>query len=139
LKFVVYVSHAVKPFTEAELVTLLERTRLRNQRAGITGMLLYKDGNFMQVLEGEASVVDATLTRIERDPRHTGLVVIEEGSHKEREFGDWSMAYRNLNDTAVHAMPGYSQFMNLHFDPGELAGSASVCRELLQLFRDSMQ
>ncbi len=52
-----YVSSAVRPFAEDELADLLAVSRQNNARLGITGMLLYKDGNFMQVLEGEEAEV----------------------------------------------------------------------------------
>jgi hypothetical protein len=57
--YLVYVSAAVTWFSEAELRALLTGARFRNENADITGMLLYKDGNFMQALEGsEAAVLD---------------------------------------------------------------------------------
>jgi hypothetical protein len=52
---IVYVSSALKPFSKTDLLTLLEKSRENNTSLGISGMLLYKDGNFMQVLEGESS------------------------------------------------------------------------------------
>ena len=55
----VYVSSAVRPFSKSELVELLNVTRDNNSRLGVTGMLLYRDGNFMQVLEGGEPVVRA--------------------------------------------------------------------------------
>ena len=48
-----YVSTASKLFDPAELRDMLKESNLRNKEAGITGMLLYKDGQFMQVLEGK--------------------------------------------------------------------------------------
>jgi len=53
----VYVSSAVTFFSSAELVTLLEKSRANNTRLGISGLLLYKDGNTMQLLEGERDIV----------------------------------------------------------------------------------
>ena len=54
----IYGSAAVDPFTEPELIALLEKSRANNQSLGVTGMLVYRDGNFLQVLEGEAEQVD---------------------------------------------------------------------------------
>ena len=53
----VYASSALQPFTKPELQALLEQARQKNAKLGVTGMLLYKDGNFMQVLEGEKETV----------------------------------------------------------------------------------
>ncbi len=51
------VSTAVVPMRDKDLVELLHSCRLQNGRSNITGMLLYKDGHFMQVLEGEESMI----------------------------------------------------------------------------------
>ncbi len=55
--YLVYVSSATKLFSEAELVELLRQARARNSHSGITGMLLYSNGNFIQVIEGEETIV----------------------------------------------------------------------------------
>ncbi len=62
----IYVSTAVKPMIGDELVSLLEQSRARNKRHRITGMLLYSDGHFMQVLEGE----EASVMKIFEDISH---------------------------------------------------------------------
>lgn len=50
---IVYVSSAVKPFDKAELLDLMRKACGKNQLLGLTGMLLHKDGSFIQLLEGE--------------------------------------------------------------------------------------
>ena len=72
----VYISSAVRLMTDAELVSLLRQCRANNEKAGITGMLLYKGGNFMQALEGPEEDVDRLQRRIETDPRHTGIITL---------------------------------------------------------------
>lgn len=62
----VYVSSAVVPFSKAELLSLLTKSRENNSKVGLTGLLIYKDGSFMQVLEGEETAVLATHERIAR-------------------------------------------------------------------------
>ena len=61
----VYFSSATKEFTKPELQKLLDEGRKKNSKLGVTGMLLYKDGNFMQVLEGEEKVVTKLISTIE--------------------------------------------------------------------------
>ena len=65
-----YLSTAAERFSDAELRNLLEDSRNRNHAVGLTGMLLYVGGHFIQTLEGTDDVVDATYERIARDPRH---------------------------------------------------------------------
>ena len=66
----VYVSTATEPFSSEELTRLLETSRKNNTADGVTGMLLYHDGNFFQVLEGDRDAVIGVFRRVERDPRH---------------------------------------------------------------------
>jgi len=82
----VYVSSAVTPFSSSDLAALLTKCHERNTATGITGMLLYKDGNFMQVLEGEEPAVRTVYARIGKDPRHRGLITLLEGRQERRQF-----------------------------------------------------
>ena len=90
--FLVYVSAAVTWFSESELRALLTSARFRNEHAGITGMLLYKDGNFMQALEGPEDAVRALYRRIEGDRRHRGLLVLDK--MKMMGYATWRMRPR---------------------------------------------
>ena len=133
--FLVYVSAAVTWFSPAELRALLATARAENQRAGITGMLLYKDGNFMQVLEGDEAAVRRLQARIAADRRHRGMVVIDSGPLAEREFAAWSMGFCDLNAGSDALPPGYSDFLDLPLDDPLFASSPNRCRQLLQLFK----
>ena len=133
--FLVYVSAAVTWFSDAELRVLLARSRAANAAAGITGMLLYKDGNFMQVLEGEESAVLALQERIAADPRHRGMVTIDSGPLAARQFADWSMGFADLGAAADAAPPGYVPFIDLALTDPAFAQGPNRCRELLQVFR----
>lgn len=97
----VYASHATVPFTDADLDGLLETCRQHNVAHGVTGMLLYRDGDFLQVLEGEAESVRETFARIKRDQRHAGTVVLDQSNIDQREFGSWAMAFRRLTPAEV--------------------------------------
>lgn len=132
----IYVSSAVRPFTREELAALLAHAREKNQRLNITGMLLYKGGNLLQVLEGEEDVVRSLMDTIEADPRHTGTSIISEETIDHRLFGDWSMAFRDLADPQVQSMPGYSKFMH-GADLDQFPQDATGCLDVLKFFRDS--
>lgn len=93
LHSLVYLSSATQLFEPEQIQALLEDARTRNASRGLTGMLLYCEGNFMQVLEGPADDVRAVYARIARDPRHHTLIKLVEERVHERSFGDWSMAY----------------------------------------------
>lgn len=91
-----YTSAGTRGFTADELEELARTSAERNKGRGISGVLVYSGGRFMQVLEGEADVVKALFARIERDDRHGEVFVIYEEPIEERLFGEWSMRLCNL-------------------------------------------
>jgi hypothetical protein len=127
----------VKPLSRVELRALLKTSRANNTRDGITGMLLYKDGNFMQVLEGHEAAVRATFRRIQRDPRHRGIIELLSGDAAEREFPDFSMGFRDLDSEDVREIAGYSEFLNTPLAGAEFSGDPSRCKKLLLTFKKS--
>src|ERR687893_1319722 len=84
--FLVYVSSAVRLFSAEDLRALLETCRKNNAELGVTGMPLYKDGNFMQVLEGDEEAVRGLYARIVAAPRHRGEITLQEGFAEGRQF-----------------------------------------------------
>ena len=89
----VYVSAARHLLRRDELLLLLNDCRKRNAQIGVTGMLLYSEGTFMQVLEGPEQTVRALYRSIEADPRHSALIVMAEEKRHGRLFGGWPMRY----------------------------------------------
>ena len=94
---VIYTSAATRLLDDAELEGLLRGAREHNAQQGITGILLYGDGNFMQLLEGPEEAVAGLYARIRRDPRHHMVTTILEERGRGREFSEWSMAYRRID------------------------------------------
>jgi FAD-dependent sensor of blue light len=134
----VYASSALLPFTKPELQALLEQARAKNAKLGLTGMLLYKDGNFMQVLEGDQKAVTDLAAIIERDPRHKGVLILLRGTSEERLFPDWSMGFRDLTDQNAAKTPGYTDFMNTPLTGAEFSRDPNRCMKLLLLFKKNM-
>ena len=132
----IYVSAAVKLFTTEELLELLEQAREKNARLGVTGMLLYKDGNFMQVLEGEDATVYKLAEEIERDRRHKSFTILTAEPIEQRQFSNWSMAFNDLDHRERIDIPGYSEFLNERLDPALLAPSSQGSWGLLMTFRE---
>jgi hypothetical protein len=134
----VYASTATKLFTKPELRELLGKAERNNVKLGLTGMLLYKDGNFMQVLEGEKEVVMKLAASIEADRRHKGVIVLLQGATEERDFPDWSMGFRDLEDRGTAKTPGYSDFMNTPLTGEEFSKDPRRSMKLLLLFKQNM-
>lgn len=89
----VYASAASEPFSANALRTLLQLSRSRNELYGVTGMLLYHQGSFLQILEGPEEGVKLIFSSIERDPRHARTKVLHSGAIVRREFPEWSMGF----------------------------------------------
>ncbi len=95
LKSLVYTSSAATfDVTDDELNEILEASRSNNKAAGVTGMLLFAEGSFIQVLEGAPADVDEIYARICADPRHDQLLKLYDHPIPNRNFPEWSMGYR---------------------------------------------
>ncbi len=134
----VYVSSAIKPLEEDEIRDILLVARQNNERLGVTGMLLYKDGNFLQVLEGPAMAVDGLIQKIKRDPRHKGVILMSRKNIEERQFPDWSMAFRNMSKGST-VEEGYSPFLEPDFDDDEVGEESQLVFRLLRRFKLDMR
>ena len=136
--FHVYASSAVQLFEPEELHALLETSRRNNAALGVSGMLLYKDGNFLQVLEGREATVQGLAAKIRRDPRHRGIITLIEGFENEYQFPEWSMGFCNFRSDDAKEMPGYSAFLQSSFDLKSLAADPTNAQRLLMSFKKNM-
>lgn len=136
---IVYVSTACHPFSEKELLELLDKSRKNNMRLGITGMLLHEDGNFMQAIEGPAESVRQLHEIILADPRHTGIITLLEQEVSEREFGEWHMAFRNIAAMDTAPTEGYSQLLNNGQIAQNFLDDPGRAMKLLLSFRRSLR
>jgi hypothetical protein len=89
----VYISSERAPFSAKELDALLRNSRERNRVNGVSGVMLYAGGSFMQYLEGPKSAVLTTFERIKADRRHYGIMELICMDIPKREFKDWSMGF----------------------------------------------
>jgi len=94
---VIYISTARQGIDAAALDDILARSRHNNAEAGITGMLVYTDGMFVQAVEGDETAVEALLARLPADTRHRDIVVIARYPVAARQFADWSMGFRRFD------------------------------------------
>jgi hypothetical protein len=135
---IVYLSQTTHRWSELDLTGLLTRSRKDNLRAGITGLLLYADGNFMQLLEGSRKGIDALMGRIREDERHRNISVLEEGPIAQRHFPEWSMAFLDFASPQVRALPGYSPFLETPFSAADLPEMGMDKVRLLHYFKSVM-
>ena len=90
---IIYSSESSTPMQLEELEDLLEDARSNNSRKGITGALVYVDGVFLQILEGEMNSVLELMERISNDIRHETVTILKAGEIPFAAFTDWKMAY----------------------------------------------
>ncbi len=83
---------------ENELKDILQMSRENNTRNGLTGILLYHQGNFIQVLEGEEVDIKDTYLRILNDTRYKNVLKMIERETLERNFPDWFNGYMNARE-----------------------------------------
>jgi hypothetical protein len=98
----IYTSKARQAFSDRDLKKLLMRARSNNGKIGVTGMLIYHDGAFLQALEGDELSVRDVFKRIEQDTRHARVAVLRNQTSfgERRIFGDWSMGFANASGNA---------------------------------------
>jgi len=136
---IVYTSTATEPFGKTELMELLKGSVRRNTRAGITGLLLYQDGAFIQALEGEKTALMELFEKISHDPRHHHIMRLIQGPIKERDFPNSAMAFRDLDSPELRKLPGYSEFLNTPLNGELLAKDIPTCKRLLLLFKQNIR
>ena len=94
---IIYVSRSLLRGDEDQVAVELRRilavSRRNNASEGLTGALLLGQGSFAQVLEGPMGAVERAFERIQDDPRHADLVIVEVSPVAARTFADWSMAF----------------------------------------------
>lgn len=112
---ILYLSKVSTPLQEAELVRLLEQARANNKRRNITGILVYSDRQFMQLLEGEEADVASLYAKLSQDPRHAGLIKLADKPIGARSFAEWSMAFRLVSPAEFSALAGYLPLAQVHF------------------------
>lgn len=98
MRQLVYISAETAPVSEALVADILEVARRNNAENDISGLLMYHDGQFFQLLEGpERNVLDC-FRKISADPRHTGIITLFNEPSQERIFAGWDMAMVGMAD-----------------------------------------
>lgn len=138
MKSITYISSAARLFTGFELMELLDKSRVANLKHGVTGMLVYNAGSFMQAIEGADDDIDRLYANICRDKSHHRVTTLIDQKTEERVFADWSMGFHDLTNTDLSRMPGYADFLK-RAENGDFKGSASFAKQLLGTFRENMR
>ena len=119
-----YVSRAIDQDSAKAIESILETSRAHNLSHGITGVLCYGGGIFLQAIEGGRSAVNELYAQIIRDPRHTQVQLLHYEEITERHFGGWTMGQVNLAKLNTSIVLKYSE--RPEFDPYSVSGKVSM-------------
>ncbi|MFP4154858.1 MAG: BLUF domain-containing protein [Halothiobacillaceae bacterium] len=119
----IYASRAVEGFGIGDIHEILEVSRVKNARAGLTGVLCFDSCSFLQCLEGSRDEVNTIYHRILNDDRHTSPLLLEYGETHQRHFQDWEMAYVGLVRENQRKLLKFN--LRGDFDPFAMSGQSA--------------
>lgn len=99
-KSLIYVSTAEENVDYSEILNILTHSWKYNHNSYISGMLLYDDRHFMQIIQGPILTIDKLYARIEHDSRHTNIKLIGEELLHERDCSGWGIGFYNKQEVA---------------------------------------
>lgn len=117
-----YASRAVDTSPEA-IDAILSQSRQHNPTCGITGILCFGGGIFLQAIEGGRMAINELYGHIQRDARHKDVVLLQYEEITERRFGGWTMGQVNLLKLNQSILLKYSERSEL--DPYSASGKVS--------------
>ncbi|MEM6907631.1 MAG: BLUF domain-containing protein [Pseudomonadota bacterium] len=98
MRQVMYESTASEELGHGNVFGIVAKSSARNAADDLSGFLLFHEGRFLQLLEGEAEPLRATLERVKRDPRHDDLKMLYDVEISERSFPKWTMRRISTSD-----------------------------------------
>ncbi len=132
--YLIYASSAEHLLNDEELRLIHEDSMRGNTTKDITGFLLYRGGNFMQLLEGDEQVIRSLFASIRIDPRHKDIYVLKEGTRPDRIFKDFAMGFVNMDK--VPGLPSYREFMNDSLNSLRFRQDGRLALRLLESFNE---
>ena len=119
-----YVSRAIDKDCAKSMESILETSRAHNLNHGITGVLCYGGGIFLQAIEGGRDAVNTLYNHIVLDKRHSDVALLHYEEITERRFGGWTMGTVNLSKLNTSIVLKYSE--KPEFDPYSVSGKVSL-------------
>tara|TARA_B110000090_G_C12950046_1_gene280746 strand:+ start:29 stop:460 length:432 start_codon:yes stop_codon:yes gene_type:complete len=94
---IVYGSTANRDLTAKDNSNILETSLDFNEKNDVSGCLIYHNHRFVQILEGDKTIVEELYLNIKKDKRHSDVTLLYNPSKRERTFSNWSMAFIDLS------------------------------------------
>lgn len=105
MRRLIYISRSLIGSDPGQIASIVDQSIVRNQAAGLTGILWSDGSHFAQAIEGSSRTVEETMKRIRSDRRHVDVELVSDQAVAHRVFGSWSMIWSNgcletLSETA---------------------------------------
>lgn len=133
-----YISNADHPLSSEEIDRLLSDARAFNEQQHVTGVLLYDNDIFFQLLEGEEHELACVYARIKKATRHRNITEFFYKKINQRSFDQWFMGFAHVPHTVLQQLSQANWLMEMHSNP-ETATPSHGMRLLLEFWRAAHQ
>lgn len=135
MRRIIYCSQAAYDVGPGDLVKLLEVARYNNERLGVTGMLLYSNNSFLQVLEGDSKALETLIGIISEDARHSKFRILMDEEVPGRLFPDWTMGFEDVSEEELaEHLEGFTPATKYPLVDPEIITNGQVAQTLLTLY-----
>ena len=135
----VYVSSAIRGLSNDDINSIVKTSEVSNKILNITGLLLYKGGNFMQLIEGDSEIVHILQIKIKDDIRHTGMITLLSENITHRNFENWSMGYQDIDSLMGNDREVIKPLIIGEFDSEIYRKNPYRALDLLKAFKKNMR
>lgn len=105
--YLIYSSKATDEMNDSVLMEIMAKAEEKNKAQHITGLLVYFNGTFIQMLEGKEDDVLDTFDRIENDSRHEQIIKLFSGKTDKRHFPNWKMSLQVVDEATFSKIDSY--------------------------------
>ncbi len=125
--------------TESKILELLDQSRQKNHSNDITGILLYNDGIFCQLLEGDSDAIGELFEKISNDSQHSHVSIVLDHEVDERLFSNWEMGFKLFDAGTQPDIEGWSDFLeNPEGTLNTLKANSNVILSYLETFKQTL-
>lgn len=134
---ITYISSESFKLSPDDLLSILGKCNENNPRLGITGMLIYGNGTFIQSVEGEEEIVKNTIMKISSDPRHKDFKILSEEIAELRLYDEFNMGFERLSEESFSKISSLKSLGLKQINSQFLIKNAQVVEDLLQRHRST--
>lgn len=134
---VTYLSAESYKLSSEDLLTILEKCNENNPLLGLTGMLIYGNGMFIQSIEGEEEIVKNTISKISSDARHKDFKILSEEITEQRLYDEFNMGFERLTEHSLSNITSLKSLSLKQLNSQFLSKNTQVVEDLLHRHRST--